>query len=434
MTFERREGILIVIKELAGGKLMQNLIQKNFPYILIIATILFGGFILVQKNIISDVPLLNNSKLVEVKKQSMVDLIFSGKEYKLSYIGLDPANFVNISKFDKNNQWQGDGSIEGGPNKGENSLSLIDRDRKKATSFLYKNLDLAGIDNIKFVVNLKSDPDDLETLNIIFGNKDLTKYYRFPITNMIMGINYFTIPKHRFSLVDEVSEGQTRRSATTPTEKSTIGWDKIERVQLELLSRPTSKANAEVGWIRGEKEEVFTPDWNWDGSEHFFNLDQTADGKIALLAQHVSNRPVTTLRKLGSVNDFTYTVKITAIKKGILGLFFRGDYKTGYGYYLTVGGLRTSDWTIDKFSLVNKEQKTTTFLSGQIGNFEFSQDQPFWLKVITKGSNISAYFSLDGKEYTKLGDVVDNEFGAGGMGIVLNNGGTAYFDDFVIIK
>lgn len=407
-------------------------VQKYFPYILLVITAVAGLLLLLNKKIIS-LPTLDKSTVAEVKKTSMIDIIFSGKEYKLSYENIDPTNFITISKFGKDDQWQGEGSIEG-ETKGENFLNIIDRNRSRTAAYLSKNLNLSTIDKIKLAVNLKSDPDDLESLNIYLGDKDLTRYYRFSVTNLITGVNYLSIPKYRFFLVDEVSEGQAKKSASTPTEKSTFGWDKIEKVQLELLSRPSSKANIEVSWIRGEKEDLFTSDWNWDGNEQFFNLDTAPDGKTLLLINNVSNRPVATLRKLGSVKDFTYSVKITAIKKGTMGLFFRGDYKTGYGYFLLVGGLGNNDWTLYKASLVDKQPKATTLINGQIGNFEFNSDQPFWLKVVTKGNNISAYFSLDGNDFTKLAEVADNDIGAGGVGIVLNTGGAAYFDEFVINK
>ena len=420
------QGIFLTMnKKLAGIPF-----QKYFPYVLLAITVIAGLFILFKKKIIS-LPSSDKSTVAEVKETSIIDIIFSGKEHKLSYESVDPTNFINISKFDKDDQWQGDGSIEG-ETKSENFLNIIDRNRSKTAAYLSKNLNLSTIDKIKLAVNLKSDPDDLESLNIYFGDKDLTRYYRFSVTNLIAGVNYLSIPKYRFFLVDEITEGQTKKSTITPTEKSIFGWDKVEKIQLELLSRPSSKANIEVSWIRGEKDDLFTSDWNWDGNEQFFNLETAPGGKTVLLVNNVGNRPVATLRKVGSVKDFTYSVKITAIKKGAMGLFFRGDYKTGYGYYLTIGGLGNNDWTLYKSSVIDKKPTATTLINGQIANFEFNKDQPFWLKVVTKGSNIIAYFSLDGNDFTKLAEVTDNDLGAGGVGIILNTGGTGYFDEFVI--
>ncbi len=407
--------------------------QKYFPYALLVITVVVGLLLLLNKKIIS-LPQSDKSQVTEVKKTSIVDILFSGNEYKLSYESVDPKNFINISKFDKDDQWQGEGSIEGGI-KGENLLNIIDRNRSKTAAYLLKNLNLSTIDKIKLAVNLKSDPDDLESLNIYFGDKDLIRYYRFSVTNLIPGVNYLSIPKYRFFLVADEPNSRSQKNVTPGVkEAGELGWEKIEKVQLELISRPSSKANIEVSWIRGEKEDIFASDWNWDNNEQFFNLDTAPGGKTALLINNVSNRPIATLRKLGSVKDFTYSVKITAIKKGTMGLFFRGDYKTGYGYYLQVGGLGNNDWTLYKASLVDKQPKATTFINGQIGNFEFNSDQPFWLKVVTNSNNISAYFSLDGSDFTKLAEVSDNDFGAGGVGIVLNTGGAAYFDEFVVNK
>lgn len=417
---------------------LDNKLQKYLPFILIIVTVLFGGLLLFKKGFIS-LSFLGKKTDVVTVKSSMVDLLFGGQEYKLSYSGMDMANLVNIAKFGKTETWQGAGSIEEGSSKGENVLSLIDRDRQKAISYTDKKLNLAGVDLIKLRVDLRTDPENLETLNLIFGNKDLTSFYRFPMTNLKNGLNYITIPKYRFFLVEgqgEVtSDSKIGKEAISVTEKSSSNWDKIEKVQLELISRPTAKANVEVGWIRAEKEELFIPDWSWVSADedHFFNLDLDSEGKITLFVQNVGGS-VATLRRLGSVKDFTYSAKINTLRKGTMGLFFRGDYKTGYGYYLSVGGLGTSDWLISKYSKEDSQPKSTVISNGQIGNFEFSKDQPFWLKVSVRGNSLSAFFSLDGKDWTKLDSVSDNEFSAGGVGIFVAGLGAGYFDDFYLTK
>ena len=51
-------------------------------------------------------------KVVNIGKNSVVDLMFTEDEYILSYAEMDPANLVDVANFDKNEQWQGNGSIE----------------------------------------------------------------------------------------------------------------------------------------------------------------------------------------------------------------------------------------------------------------------------------------------------------------------------------
>lgn len=409
---------------------ISNQFQKYMPFFLILVTILIGGYIMVKKGIVA-IPSFGKKGTNEVSigKNSVVDLLFTGDEFKLSYASIDPTKSVDIVKFDKSEQWQGSGSIEENAVSGEVIMSLVDRDREKASAVLVKNLNLAAIDNIKFAVNLKSDPENVESLNILFGNKEGTSYFRFPISNLTLGMNYFSIPKNRFFLV-EGSEAEAKKSpSSTTSARITLGWDKVEKLQLELVSRPNSKASVDIGWIRGVKEDNFTPDWNWDGKEHFLNLVHTADGKLTLLIQNVG-RSVGILKKIGSVKDFSYSVRITSIKDGNVGLFFRGDYKTGYGYYLATNGVGSSSWSISKYYLNDKQSNTQNLLKGEISNFEFSKDQPFWLKVTAKGNNFTAFFSLDGKNYTKLGEVSDSEFSAGGVGVGVSGGGAGYFDDF----
>lgn len=409
-----------------------NKFQKYLPLILIIGTLLISGYLLAKKGIISLPINKEKENIVNLGRGSVVDLLFKGEEFKLSYAGMDPNLLVDIARFDKTEQWQGSGSVEEDVVLGGAVMSMVDRDRQKSISTLLKSFNLTGIDNIKFVVNFKNDAEDVESLNLLFGSKDGTIYFRFPITNLKAGLNYFSIPKYRFFLVEEVKEtAEPKKKATQAAEaKTTFGWDKIERVQLELVSRPGSKVSADIGWIRAEKEDVFTPDWKWDGNEHFLNLYHTADGKLALRVIHVG-RGLGTFRRIGSVKDFTYSVKITSYKEGFIGLYFRGDFKTGFGYFLAVGGIRSSDWSLSKYYSEEEKVKTDLLLKGQIGNFEFSRDQPFWLKVTTKGTNIAAYFSLDGKDYTKLGEVIDKEFNSGGVGIA-TSGGAGIFDDFYL--
>lgn len=403
-----------------------NFSQKYIPVILVIGVFVIGGYLLVRKGIIRLPTDTNSSSLVDVKKTSIVELLFSGKEYKLSYAALDPSSLVDIARYDKSEQWQGSGSIEDDVTFGESVMSMVDRDRQGSSAILMKNLNLSAIDTIKFIVNYKSDAENVEALNLYFSNKDKTNYFRFPITNLKAGMNYFSIPKNRFFLSEE-KEAEIPKTGTKSADNRSLSWDKIDRVELELVSRPGSKVFADVGWIRGEKEDVFTPDWNWDGQEHFLNLYHMPDDKLALNIRSVG-RGIATLRRVGSVKDFTYSVKMISYKEGFVGLVFRADYKASTGYFLSIGGIRTSDWTLSKYYVEGLQVKTALLLKGQLANFEFTRDQPFWLKVSAKGSNITSYFSLDGTNYTKLGEVNDNSLSAGGVG-VSSGGGAAIFDD-----
>ncbi len=414
---------------------IQEKLQKNFPLILVIFTLIVGIFIFVQKGILV-IPSVNKqskSNIIPQNKQALIDVLFTGKEYKLSYSEFPISDFVNIAKFDKTEQWQGLGSMEeDGTVFGGAVLALADRSRQKSSAYLFKDLSLSNADIIKFSVRLKTISDELEVLNVIFGNKDLTSFYRYPISNLREGINYITIPKSRFFFVKE-GEKSINENSKTETAKSVLGWDKVERVEFELISRPDAKASVDIGWVRGEKEDIFSPEWNWDGDQHFFNLDIDSIGKPILAVQNSINSNAT-LKKVGSVKDLNYSAKFLSKNRGKIGLLFRGDYKTGYGYYLTVEGLGTNVWSFSKYNLVDDQPKSTVLLNGQISNFEFSKNQPFWLKVTTKGNKIILYFSLDGKDFTKLGEVTDNDFSAGGVGITLSGGSNGYISDFYLTQ
>lgn len=411
---------------------MNTKLQKYYPYILIVLTILIGGYISVQKGIIN-IPFLGKKEnMVVLDQTSMVDILFTGGEYKLTYKGANQANLVNIAKFNKTEQWQGSGSLDKDETSiGGTVLSLVDRDRQGTSAYLLTNINLSSVDTIKFSVNLKTNLDDFEILNLLIGNKEMTSFYRFPITNLVKGINYISIPKYRFILAGNESRNSLKSDKTgiTSTARPVLSWDKIERVELELFSRPNARVNIDIGWIRAEKDDLYSSEWGWDNQEHFLNLDLGTDGKPVLLVQNVG-RSVATLKKVGSVKDFTYIAKITSLKRGAIGLLFRGNYKTTYGYYLTVGGVGSNDWSISKYGLDQNQAKISVLLKGQIANFEFGNDKPFWLKVTAKGNGITAYLSLDEKSWTKLGSVIDNEFDSGGIGVTVSGGGAGYFDEF----
>lgn len=408
-------------------------LQKLVPILLVIIAITFGVYLLMKKGILSFPSNEKKGNVVDLGKSSVVDILFSGGEFKLNYGEKDPSSLLDIAKFDKTEQWQGEGSIEENMINGGMMMSLVDRDGKKASTVLNKNLNLSKVDNIKFSVNVKSDSDDIESLAILFGNREGTTFFRFPVTNLTQGVNNLNISKYRFSLIEGRETEVKKSSNLTKTPQNGLSWEKIEKVQIDLISRPGSKASVDLGWIRAEKEDEFVSDWNWDGNAHFLNLYHVSDSKIALLVQNYG-RSMGILKKVGSVKDFEYSAKLVSVKSGPIGLFFRGDYKTGYGYYLSVGGIGTSDWTISKYYIFEKQPSTKVLLKGQIGNFEFVKDQPFWLKVTVKGNNIIGYFSLDGKDYTKLGETTDGEYETGGVGVAAAGGGISLFDEFSLIQ
>lgn len=404
-----------------SDNLLKKQVQKYSTLLLITITAFLSGFLLVRKGIVAVPTFGIKEKVVDIRNPSVVDILFRGKGYQLSFAEMDPRKLSVISKYDKSEQWQGTGIIEEEQTMGGSVMFLTERDGKKASAWLSKNLQLEHIDAIKFAVYMRSDPDDFETLNIVFGDKSGENYYRFAITQLQVGINYFSIPKNRFLLVGGKSETRAMRTS--------FSWDNIERVQFELISRPEGKVSLDIGWIRGEKNDAFDSDWSWDKNEHFLNLDIGQDGKPTLLAQNVG-KGVATLKKVSSVKDFTYSTRLTSARRGTIGLFLRGDFLTLNGYYLTIGGVGTNEWAISKFGMVGPQAASTVLLKGQIANYEFNADTPIWLKANVKGNNISAFLSLDGNTWTELGNITDNEFAHGGIGIATSEGGAGYFDEF----
>ena len=79
-----------------------NYFQKYLPVILIAISVIFGGYLMMKKGLIT-LP-EKKGKVVNIGKNSVVDLMFTEDEYILSYAEMDPANLVDVPNFDKHHQ------------------------------------------------------------------------------------------------------------------------------------------------------------------------------------------------------------------------------------------------------------------------------------------------------------------------------------------
>lgn len=352
------------------------------------------------------------SFLPQEERQQMTEVPISESQYRLSYNDKTEASF-DITNFENNKSWFGDGNFDFSTYfEGEASLFLSSFNHQKASVRLKKNFDIKDVLNFKFLVYLATDPVYIEELDLILVGAN--SEYKFPIREINKGWNLLILPKEGFSKVSV--EGK--------------GGEEIEEVMVELFSRPKRRSSVNLDSLWAEKEKDYLKDWNFN-SEKFLALKRNKDTTSLLAINLADNRA--TLRK-GSGKDYSFQAKFTPTKEGGFGFFLRGDYKSGYGYYLVMNGTKTNGWQIYKYGLFEEKTQTVNLAKGEISSFNLERNQAYWLKADLKGRRIVFNFSQDGKNFTKLGEVDDNSFGSGGIGVTVGGGNMVFIDDLQFLQ
>lgn len=385
-------------------------------------TVLVGAFLVASK-----MQLLPTAGPTPVDS---VELKFTDKNLKFNYTGL-PADYVSfISGFEKGEGWLGDMQFDDVMVwDGDSSLILDSRNNISKEAHLLKKMDMSKFQIIKVAVNLQSDPADLETVKLYFGNKDKSAYYYYPITNLVKGWNFLQIDKVKFSPFNASVVNLEATTSAVKKEKSSLDWNGIERVGLELTSRLNSTATVYFDNLMALQGEDYLDDW-LVVSPTFLNLTKDDKGHVMLRAKNYGGS-VALVKKISGVSNFTFKAKVQPKKSGARsGLFVRGDYKTGYGYYFLIDGVDGNRWQIMKSSAASGKPATEIIKNGVINNFMVEDKKPLWLKAEVKGKDLKFYLSTNGTSYTLLGQTSDGDISQGGVGITVLDAGVSEFDEF----
>jgi len=394
---------------------MNNTTNKRY-IIILIAVLIFGGILATAKFYI--VPKYFSASIVETITEpgKVVEVQPSEKsDYALNASVYGPDAMTVISNFEKTeeNVWQGGGVFdEKIYYEGARSMGLISTDRKAVTITLEKSLDLTNMKQIEFMLHV-TDTDAFETTIIDFGDLDLKSYYRYSLTNLKNGWNLIQIPKEKFIFAK--------------AKDSTFDWSQVAKVRFYALSRPGSIFLARLDILKSINNFDFLNQWRALNPGMFFSLAEQ-EGKPMLLARNIG-ASVATLKEVENIGNNIYSVAVSPQSSGRSGLFVRGDYNNTYGYYLLIGGEKKNTWQIlkkNKAGWMPKEK----IIEGVLANVTFSRDKKYWLRAETRGDLLEFYISFDGQKYEKLGELKDEEFRAGGVGIAVLDGGWSLFDDF----
>jgi len=374
---------------------------------------------------------LPHKKNPQVEKK-VVEILFKEKEYKLSYKDRPSNAAMEVAHFEEDENWQGDGDIDfTNFYEGKSSFRLVSRDHQKATLTLAENLNLEDALKFKVLINLETEPSSFETLSLIFGNQNLSSSYRYSIRELKKGWNLVVLPKEYFAASSQRVETPEEGSEETPVERTVSGWGSIQKVGIELVSRPKTVSAANFDFLWAEAGEGYQEDWN-TASDRFLSLGK--NGKTVNLLVVNLDGSTAALKKISSARDYTFQAKFTPLKKGRFGLFLRNDFTTGDGYYLMMDGLGTNSWTIYKVGIFEEKRQTIVLAKGEINNFQVEEGKSYLLKGELKGSRIIFYLSLDDKNLTKLGEARDDSLSSGGVGIAAAGGSIFLVDDIAFFQ
>ena len=388
----------------------KSIIQKIL--ILVLIAVAFSvTFYLYQQG---EITLFPSKKEKVVNNNLAAQIPISDKEYKIFYKDKIDSTF-DIANFENNENWYGDGEFDYSTFlEGKSSLFLTSLNGRKATITLKKNFDIENVLNFKFLVYLAGDPNDIEELNLVFTGQNFG--YKFPIRDLVKGWNFLVLPKDKFSFFNPQADEKKLSS--------------IEKTVVELISRPKARTIVNLDSLWAEKEKDYLKDWN-SNSEKFLSLKRNGNS-VGLLAIGLYGNRATFSQ--GAAKDYTFQVKFNSLKGGGFGLFLRGDYESGYGYYLMMDGVDTNTWQIYKNGLFEEKTQALDLTKGEISNFKMEKNRPYWLKAELKGPRLVFYLSVDGQNFIKLGEANDTSFTSGGVGFATSGSDMVLVDEIVFFQ
>lgn len=341
----------------------------------------------------------------QILPSQKVEIPFGEKNFTLDYQKFDSSEVENISLFNREEKWVGSGFYDNEIFfEYSESLNLTAGEHNLVTAVKNIQLNLGRALDFDLLINLRSDPDDLENADLQFIDVNgLSAKYVLP--RIGQGWQSLTIPKEQFGAIPG------------------FDWTRISQVKFEFLPRINGTVKVNLGGLRAEPGSLLQNDWN-TVDKNTLLLDKR-NGVISLLVRNLGTG-LATVKKITGAGNFSWQSSYRSLSSSPAGLFFRGNYQTGQGYYLIISGIKGNQWQV--FKQGKDGQKILA--QGEIANFQVKPNDAYFLKVQTKGNNISSYFSLDGKSYTLLTSVADDEFASGAVGVFAGKSASALFNDF----
>lgn len=346
------------------------------------------------------------------KKGILTSILFGGNKVQINYSKSRPNGVAARFFMEPGENWQGNGFWDRGTNfEGTTSLGLISRAHDNSLAFYDFNheIDFKQVKFIDFYLKI-SDLSALENFQVRLSGKNADDFYYYDVVNTQKEWNFFRIPLEQFS-----HQGNSAFDLST-----------VSQLGFKVVSRPNSVALININQLILESDSSFLDDWNTVKPEQL-SLDKK-DGQTHLLLRSLTANDIVTLSSLPGVKDFTYSLKLSPQTTSRMGIFFRGDFKTGAGYYFLLDGKDTNTWQLKKMS--QEKASWIDIAKGEIANNTFKPDRFYWLKVDANKDDITLSLSLDGNKYESLYNFKDDEYLRGGIGAVIWDKGYGLFDEF----
>ncbi|MDP3997418.1 MAG: hypothetical protein U1C49_00330 [Candidatus Andersenbacteria bacterium] len=383
----------------------------------VLLILLIGGFIWWRQGII---PWSNQADNISFSgngsNETVVPLAADEADVAISFNEV-AAKAIEISTFEDQpgSGWQGGGLYDSGnAYEGQQSLQLISLDGQSVSSELETKADFAVIEYLDMAVQV-DNVMAYETLAIDIGDGDFSDYYRYKFTNLNQGWNIVRISKEQFTTGQEA------------TDKSTLTWQDVERVRLTLMSRPNSIATVRFDMLGGLTQT--------DDLLNRLRYPRGTDYRVGLYGQYGQNHlavrnnapsMAVALAEPKEGRDFKLAATVRPQSGATSGLFFRGNYVNGNGYYFTIAGDLGDEWRLQRKNADGFE----TVLQGELDNDNFIKGEPYKLMVEVRGQTIKLFMAKSSEEQLRLlGEITDGEFSAGSVGVGVVDAGWSTFDD-----
>jgi hypothetical protein len=403
---------------------MKKFLKKY--YLVLVGLVVVVGIVFLVKYIIT-------SRQASQANIGTITIPDKEPDYTLPSINDKKDYLTTISNFEDNEPvWEGNYASEDKViYQGKKSLSMISTGHKGVSATLESSLDFQKMQFVEFMLNI-ADVDAYEKLTITFGDKDLTNYYSYDLTNLKAGWNLVQIAKEKFNYrAAEAPIGIGLNVA--PAGLSVEKWSNIGKVKLYAIARPLSILYVRFDALKAINNfEGFTSAWTSTNLNSFFTL--TNDNNVTNLLIRNIGAYVAVLKN-SPPNDYVLDASFSPQSTGgRSGLLVRGNYKTLYGYYFLIGGEGKNTWQLIKKNKAGWVKEG--FLDSTFDAISLSSASKYWLRIATQGDLMEVYFSTDGKFYNKLGSVSDSEFTSGSAGIAVLDGGKSIVDnvEFRLLK
>lgn len=393
------------------------LLEKGLVFFIVFVIFLIS-FYLYKQGKISFFSRKNDTSFVQ---DTVAEIPFTEKIYKLSYGDKPVSSVMEIAKFEDGENWTGDGELNFADYfEGKSSLALGSQNHARSTASLKlkKKFNFGDFSNYKLFVNLRSEFSNIEEFNVFLVDDESKIAYKYSIREMNNGWNVLDLSKDKFSLT---SWPEVVNFTGVLQTKSAIN-----KVVIELVSRPKTAVSVNIDYLRAEKDESYLGDWIF-GNQESLSLRQN-QSLLNLVLSNLGGNGIANIKRITSARNYIVKAKFTPLNSGGFGFFLRGDYKSGFGYFFVMEGTGSNGWQIYKNGIFDQKQQSIVLAKGIIDNFQAEKQKPYWLKAELKNNRLTFYFSLNDKDYVKIGETDDSSFSSGGVGI-FSGGSMLMIDD-----